>query len=440
MNWKKNKITGHIWILIAIIAVGIFLRTYNLREWLYFYPDQARDATIVEEVLDGERSWPLMGPIAASTKFKIGPIYYYFQIISAKIFGTGPEKMAYPDLFFTILSIPLLYYFLSRYFKVGLSLALTGLYSVSFFAVEYSRHAWNPNPIPFFVLLFLLSAWRFLVEKNKTGWLWIIAIGLTLGVGVQLHTLLLLLLPAVLFFVFAYLIKKDFSTWKKWLAVFALVVFLNAPQIASEMESGYANSKVFLKISDKTSEGGKAGIKEKFGMSVMGGSQANAHILSSLGNKLDFDFFAIVKNKIRNNAKFGSSLRFSDHLIFCGIFLSVLFFFFGHIALVYYWKKEKDREKKHFLGLIILFSALSFLIMLPIMDSLSIRYFVHLIFAPFLFLGFLIKILVDKFPRLHAPAAVAIFSLLAISNFFTLGSEAVSHAAKNRSDERYIVL
>ena len=114
-NFKK--IPRHLWILFAIIAVGIFLRTYNFHDWLDFRLDQVRDAVLVGEVVDGGE-WPDFGPsmkksgISKDALFHVGPIYYHFQIISAKIFGDYPDKMAYPDLIFSILSIPLFYFFL----------------------------------------------------------------------------------------------------------------------------------------------------------------------------------------------------------------------------------------------------------------------------------------------------------------------------------------
>ncbi len=430
----------HIGILLVIIIAGIFLRTYNFREWLYFYPDQARDVTIVKEVLDGEREWPLMGAIAASTKFKIGPIYYYFQIISGYIFGVQPETMAYPDLFFSILSIPLLYYFSSRYFTKNLSLAITGLYAISFYAIEYSRFAWNPNPIPFFMLLFLIALWKFLLEENKTKWPWVVMIGIALGVGVQLHTLLLLLLPAVLFFAFVFLMLKNRSVWRRWVVIFALAVILNIPQIISEMDKNYANSKLFLKLFTESSENGQKKFGFNLKLDILSNSQSNAHIISGLGNKLDFNFLSIVKHKIKYKYAYGIPFNFFNYMIFSGIFLSIFFFFFGYGALVYYYRKETDREKKYLLGMLILYTALSFIIMHPVMDSLAIRYFIHLIFLPFLFLGFLFKFIKEKFPKIYLPVTMAVFASLAVANLITIGNEAKAHALKNRSSERYVVL
>jgi 4-amino-4-deoxy-L-arabinose transferase-like glycosyltransferase len=109
--------------------------------------------------------------------FHLGPIYYYFQIISAKIFGSSPDKLAYPDLFFAILSIPLFYLFSRISFSKNISLGLTGLYAVSAYFIEYSRFAWNTNLIPFFVLLLLVSLYKFLEKNEKTGWIWVLSLG-----------------------------------------------------------------------------------------------------------------------------------------------------------------------------------------------------------------------------------------------------------------------
>ncbi|HUD08766.1 MAG TPA: glycosyltransferase family 39 protein, partial [Candidatus Saccharimonadales bacterium] len=230
-------------ILGLIIIVGIYLRTYHFHDWLYFYPDQARDVLVVKDFLGGKSPLPLMGFRAASTSFDLGAMYYYFQIASGKLFGVAPNTMAYPDLFFNILAIPLLYYFLKRYFKTNISLVLTGLYSISYFAIEYSRFAWNPNPMPFFVLLYLLSLWKFLTEKEKTRWGWIVGIGAAVGIGIQLHTILIFLLTSVSLIALIITLKSDWRLWKRWLLIIGIVLLLNTNQIVSETRHNFSNTK-----------------------------------------------------------------------------------------------------------------------------------------------------------------------------------------------------
>ena len=104
--FKKNKKT--VIILSVIVLAGIFFRTYEFHDWLRFSRDQVRDVSLIGNALEGKEHLPLLGPNAGTTKFRLGPIYYQFSYMSEKIFGNYPDKMAYPSVFFSILSIPLL--------------------------------------------------------------------------------------------------------------------------------------------------------------------------------------------------------------------------------------------------------------------------------------------------------------------------------------------
>jgi len=151
-----KKVPWSAWILGAILILGIFFRTYEFRDWMEFNPDQARDAILVQNMMENDE-WPMMGPQAGNKVFKVGPMFYYFEIISARLFGGTADKMAYADLLFSIATIFLVYFFFKKFFAEQISLILTFLFSISFFVVTYSRFAFNPNSIPFFTLLFLFS-------------------------------------------------------------------------------------------------------------------------------------------------------------------------------------------------------------------------------------------------------------------------------------------
>ena len=333
------KFPARFWILGGILLLGIFLRTYHFREWLYFYPDQARDATLADNVISGKSSWPLLGPIAASTQFKLGSIYYYFQITSAEIFGSSPWSLAYPDFLFAILSIPLLYIFLRRALNTNLSLALTGLYSVSFYVIHYSRFAWNPNSIPFFVILFLLSLNEFLFAKGKTHWGWIFLIGIAFGVGVQLHTVLLVLLPLVSLLAFAYTMLFDRRSWKKWVVILLVALALNAGQLISEAETNFQNTKYFFSDLDNRSPHESNGLMKNIALDAICHAQANVLFVSSLENNSTCDSFSYFSYD--HNAP-------SYVLTIASISFGSVLFLFGYGLLVYYTLKEKDKRKKYF--------------------------------------------------------------------------------------------
>ena len=419
--FKKNKFS--VIVLALIMLVGIFLRTYHLHDWLFFYPDQVRDLSIVEEVVNGGDPWPTLGSQAGMSRFRIGPMYNYFQIIAGKMFGVVPEVMAYPDVFFSILSIPLLYFFLRRYFADKLSLGLTGLYALSFYDVYYSRFAWNSNPIPFFVFLFLLGCHELLEKKERTSWLFVAAVGIALGVGVQLHTILLVLLPLFFLILSCSLVMSSPRVWLKCLAILAIAFVLNVPQIVSDARGGFVNAQLFFKVSDRFTNNGEGSFLANLNDFALCHMQADAQTLTSLGNWKECDYQNIIVNKGEMHSGF-ARWAWLTFILFNAVFL-----LWGYCTLVYRLFREGDDTRKNFLKLTALFTALSFVIMLPIVSRGEIRYFFHIIFVPFLFLGFLVEALPKQYPRFFTATTMALFLFCVAANgstFFSQGQELVA--------------
>ncbi|HLM83842.1 MAG TPA: hypothetical protein VK254_01360, partial [Candidatus Bathyarchaeia archaeon] len=67
-------------ILALIVVFAVAIRVYHFSDWLHFGMDQARDASLVRDaVQNGPSQLPLLGPRAAGTFVRLGPIFYYFQ-------------------------------------------------------------------------------------------------------------------------------------------------------------------------------------------------------------------------------------------------------------------------------------------------------------------------------------------------------------------------
>jgi 4-amino-4-deoxy-L-arabinose transferase-like glycosyltransferase len=424
-----------LYILAFLIILGAFLRTYHFHDWLYFYPDQARDVTIVEEYLSGKEPLPLLGFKAASTDFKLGAMYSYFQIISAKIFGSNPGNVAYPDMFFGVMSIPLLYYFFNRYFATNVSLAVTGLYAVSFYVIRYARFAWNSNPIPFFAILFLMSLHEFIHEKEKTHWTWILWLGISVGVGVQLHTVLLILLPMMLICALIYLRKFNVGIWKQWVMILLVALFLNTGQIISETKSGLGNVQDFFSVLNDRSTNSGGGIVENLALNVICDAQANILFTSSLENDDDCHTFSYLNYLNYEDKEIGGYVS-----SIVNILLGLMILCSGYWLLWKYFHKEKDEKKKLFLGLNLVYGALMFLVMLPIIGHNGVvRYWLPAVFLPFLFLALGWQYLIEKKAKYYW-IGISLFVVLIFLNFFTIISQAIQFEAKTRSNAQYVVL
>lgn len=401
------KRVGNKWIILAVIvfALGIFFRIYHFHDLLRFNADQARDASIASAVVENKAPLPLLGPKAGGTEFKLGPAFYYFQIASAKIFGNYPDKMAYPDLLFSILAIPLLYFFLREYFDKKTALGLTAIFAFSVFAIKYSRFAWNPNSAPFWSMLFLYAMAK-ISSIKKEDWKWGIVAGVAMGVGVQLHTLLLIFLPITALLILGYLLVKKKKVFKTVLIVFAMAIILNIPQFANEYITKGGNAKAFFGGVSTKSE--KVSIFQKVTKGTVCFAQGNAYIVSGV-NVSD----TCETNSLQTVS--GASISLLGLLIFLG----------GIFTGVRKLRREKDERKKTFLLVVLSYIGLAFIILVPLANEISMRFFLVLAFMPLVFLGLCLEYLAEKIKnkRYAVVFSFAVIAILAVSNFAMASQE-----------------
>ncbi len=417
---RLEKVSQPHWILFGLIIVGIFLRTYHFQQLLVFASDQARDLELIRNIVIGHNPWPLLGPdMTGGRGFRLGPIYYYFQIISAKIFGVSATSQAYPDLFFSLLSIPLFYYFLKRYFSENVALFSIAIYVFSYFSIEYSRFAWNVNLIPFFVLLLLFSLEEFLAEKEKAHWKWVAGVGIALGIGIQLHAILLLLFPAVVLAVFVFLLARNSQVWKKCIAIILIALSLNIPQFMNEQRTGFSNTKTFFNAFFFKSKRSEGTVFRGLVLDVACNAQANIHILSSLGNKNICD---VLYNSQEISTTYNTKIELDRNpWSLLGKLASLLFLVLGVGFLLYRFSKD-DGRKKYFSGLLILYGVLYFLIMIPIAPGSRLRYYLPIIFMPFMFISLIFDFFEKKYSKKYIWMIGVIFLFLLTTNINSMFS------------------
>ena len=397
---KIKSVSKNWWILLAILVVGIFLRTYNFHDWLRFNADQGRDAEVVSAVVDGKAPWPQLGPKAGGTEFKLGSAFYDLEIVSAKIFGNYPDKMAYPDLFTGILCIPLLFFFLRKYFDRKISLAMSAIFAVSNYAIRYARFAWNPNSTPFWTMLALFAIHEVISEKQNRKYIWSAVAGIAIGIGVQLHTTLLLFLPFTAIVVFGYLALKNKKVLSYFFVILAVSLFLNVPQLTNEYQHNGENIKAFF-----------GGVKSK---SAVESSLTN-NVIHGTSCWVQGNVDIISGYEISDKCAFAAGSNMGDTLAFL---LGLVFVVGGTILGFQYLRKETDGDRKSFLGLISVFVGISFIIFLKLAFELSVRFYLILIFLPFLLLGFWIQFAREKYAAYFDQIFIITTVLLICSNLF----------------------
>jgi 4-amino-4-deoxy-L-arabinose transferase-like glycosyltransferase len=361
----KNKIDWKIIVFLIVITLAVFLRVYDFSGWLFFKMDQARDSFLIRQAFENGPGWlPLLGPKAGGTDLNLGPAFYYFQYAAALLFqSTHPAVLAFPDLLFGILSIPLLYFFLKKYFSRDWSMVLASLYAVCFLGIQYSRFSWNPNGLVFFNLLFFLSLLNVFDEKLKYRLRWVTLSGISFAVSTQLHFLSFLTLPVitVLFIVFNWKAAKKALNWKYILLFLAIVALVYLPMILNEIASKGENTHQFL-----------LALKEK----------PSAHSFwKNINRDIRYwgqNWFLIITSWISRKGGMNGAI-----LSWLGVILPALYLGFRQ------FRREENGNKKNFILVSILWFIIYFLSYIPIAYQIRPRFFLPLLELPFIFLGFI---------------------------------------------------
>lgn len=361
MNNFFKKHWEYIVLGIIIIAAAV-VRLYHFHDWLYFAMDQARDAMLVREAYEnGAANLPLLGPRAAGTFLRLGPIFYYFQFISAKIFGsTDPAVFAYPDFLWSVLSVPLFFFFLRLYFRKAASLLGTALFAASFIAIQYARFAWNPNSIPFWMLLTFFALLKFSQSKSeRQKYVWLAAGAVGWGVVSQLHFLVFVTLPVLilLFLFWNGSVKK--MGWKGALLVFFILAMFYSPVILSDVKTGGDNISQFI-FALKNKPQADYSFSQKFFQNFI-----------NHGNYYTLYPTSYISRTGKTSMLAGLVLVFAT-------------------LLKMFWalREEKDEKRKAFLRAIFVWFFGFFFLLAPFAFQIRPRYFFPVFFLPFIFFTF----------------------------------------------------
>jgi len=234
--FKKIQNAPSYYHLAVIVALGIFLRVVKITTAFYGATGEwFRDLIVVHNFLMLGQ-WPLLGPSSSLGGFYFGAVYYYILAPFVWLFSYASYGAMGAGVFFSVLSIVLLYNLLMEWFKRK-DAALLGslLLSISVVDVQNVYYISNPNLLPFFSLWFFYCLTKIL--KNDFGWLVIFGLGVSLGIATQLHATALLILPPIM--LIGLTVRGRWMGWGKAGAVGLLVLLCYSPYILYEFFNNF---------------------------------------------------------------------------------------------------------------------------------------------------------------------------------------------------------
>ncbi|MCL5091189.1 MAG: glycosyltransferase family 39 protein, partial [Patescibacteria group bacterium] len=244
---------------LIILFLSVFLRLFRLNQLLGFWYDQGRDALIIWDLLHYHKFF-LIGPVTGIEGIFLGPFYYYL-LAPLYFLGNGSPVFATAGLcWLTVGAIFLIYLLTAKIYNRETGLLAVLLYGLSSGLVIFSRWLANPNPLPFFTLLVLLSLYQFMQGKK---WYLVIALFL-IGLSLQLEAASAFwFLPAT--FLFLIWQRKKLSLSLLFFSGSAFLVTL-LPQIVFDLRHQGILRQAFHKflVADKSFNGGLSTIEETF--------------------------------------------------------------------------------------------------------------------------------------------------------------------------------
>ncbi|PJA86821.1 MAG: hypothetical protein CO141_02700 [Candidatus Moranbacteria bacterium CG_4_9_14_3_um_filter_42_9] len=392
---KKNK--QEIILVLLLIFLGIFLRSYNFSDWLHFEIDQSYDTLLVSPAVDsGVSNLPLLGPTAGGGRaLRLGPAFYYLEYLSAKVFGNTPPGHAMLVLIFSILSLPLFYLFCRRYFSHFISIGLLAIYCTSLYMVSYSRFSWSPNVLPFLILLAFYSLLRSFSEDEKKKNSWFIISSAIMVIITQIHFNAFFVIPAIVLPLL--IICRPRFKLRTWAGVLLVLFILYSPVIISDIETKGQNLRYFI---------------HKFNRSGNGSGNFNEKLVQVIHYNAS-EYFLIVTGIDHINGKKLTGYGFSNPEHKAWRIAAIATLSLALLVLFYSLWKEKDRKRKDFLWLIVLWFLVSFSYFFFVKKSgfnIYPRFFLVAAPLPFVFFGLLLE-------RLAKIKKIGTFLVLAALSF-----------------------
>lgn len=227
--------------LSLIIILSTILRFWNISSFQHLSYDESRDYIILKRILV-DHKFTLVGPtVSIAPGFYLPPFYYYSLLPFIKLSGFHING---PDIYTAILGVSsvLFFYFLARdLFGVFPGLISSLSFSVNPYLVQTSRHAWNPNTLFLYSILFFFSVERYIFKKQRK---YFVLAGFSLGWAIGLHLTAVVFLPIFIYLIFLEIKTKKIN--KYTILGIGLFLIIFSPLVFFDLKHNYPISKAAI--------------------------------------------------------------------------------------------------------------------------------------------------------------------------------------------------
>jgi hypothetical protein len=227
--FKKN------WILLLILASGLFLRVYKPLELFMYDHDQDLLGWFIRDVVVNHHI-RFIGQETSSGGVFIGPLFYYLQTPFYLLFRMDPAGGLVMPVVLGVFTIFSLYFVFSKVFskRIGLTAAL--IYSFSYLIIFTDRKVVPTMPVILWTVWFFYFLWKLTKGKVKSYFF----LGLLLGLAWNFSMGLMILTPLI---ILAQIIFKKTIPIKPILLGILVFMITMTPFFVFEIRHGFTQTK-----------------------------------------------------------------------------------------------------------------------------------------------------------------------------------------------------
>lgn len=233
-------------VLLMFVLIGGWLRLKGVVDGSFsFTYDVGRDMLAVENIVK-YYDLTLIGPTTGLEGLFYGPWWYYFLSLPFILSGGNPQGLALFIGVIGILCIPLGFLIGKRMGSEFYGLSCAGIISAAPFFVQTSSQIWNPNVIPFLMLMLLLCLFSIISNKKSSIKLWIM-LGIIVALIIQMQIFSGVILAISLMLSLVVFLRKKIVN-KRHLFFFLGILLVELPRILFELRNSFLMSKKILGI------------------------------------------------------------------------------------------------------------------------------------------------------------------------------------------------
>lgn len=239
MNSKIIQLISNNKLLILILLIALFFRTYEVVSRFEFAHDGDLYSWIVKDILVNHHP-RLIGQLTSADGIYIGPLFYYMLIPFFILTGMDPIGAIIPLTIISMLTIFSYWWVFKKLFNPTIGLIAAFLYGVLLWTVQFDRHIYPSTPSNLWAIWYFYTV----ISLSRGNFSVFPLLGILIGLIWHIH---IALTPALVAVPAAIILSRKIPNIKQIFLFFFTLILISIPLIIFETRHDFIQTLSLIK-------------------------------------------------------------------------------------------------------------------------------------------------------------------------------------------------